>query len=48
MVDYVLGSFHPDEFDALEESLRDASVVVEGWISGGYDEAKNIISTFNN
>jgi peptidyl-tRNA hydrolase, PTH1 family len=46
MVDYVLGSFHPDEFDALEESLKDASEVVEGWISGGYKEAQNIISTF--
>ena len=44
MVNYVLDTFHHEEFELFEESLSNASEVVEAWISGGYDRAYNIIS----
>ncbi len=44
MVNYVLDTFHHEEFELFGESLSNASEVVEAWISGGYDRAYNIIS----
>ncbi len=47
MVEYVLGSFHPDEFVLLEDSLKNAANVVEAWIHGGFEDAQNIVTTLN-
>ena len=44
IVNYVLNTFHHEEYELFEESLRNASEVVEAWISGGYDRAYTIIS----
>ena len=44
IVNYVLDTFHHEEYELFEESLRNASEVVEAWISGGYDRAYTIIS----
>ncbi|MFC1561337.1 aminoacyl-tRNA hydrolase, partial [Candidatus Latescibacterota bacterium] len=44
MVNYVLDTFRPEEFELFEKALCDASEVVEAWISGGYDRAYTIIS----
>ena len=47
IVNYVLSSFSPEEWELLEKSLSEASEVVEGWITGGYESAQNIISRIN-
>jgi PTH1 family peptidyl-tRNA hydrolase len=47
MVEYVLGSFHPDDFVLLEDALKNAGEVVETWIHRGYEEALNNVSTLN-
>ncbi len=47
MVDYVLSSFRPEEWELLEKSLLLASEVVESWITGGYESAQNRISQIN-
>ena len=44
MVNYVLSSFRPEEWELLEKSLSQASEVVEGWITGGYESAQNTMS----
>lgn len=44
MIDYVLGTFRPEEFERYEQSLQDASNVVEAWITGGYENANIAVS----
>ncbi|MFC1607403.1 aminoacyl-tRNA hydrolase, partial [Candidatus Latescibacterota bacterium] len=44
MVGHVLGSFKPEEIEALHASLENASNIIEAWIHGGYTEAQNAVS----
>ena len=44
MKKYVLGSFSPGEKEILERPLSFASMVVGGWIAGGFVNAQNVIS----
>jgi peptidyl-tRNA hydrolase, PTH1 family len=39
MVDYVLGTFRPDELDGFVKSLEISAAVVETWVVGGFDNA---------
>jgi len=41
MVEYVLGTFRPDEWDEFTRSLENAAEVVEAWVDGGFDQAQN-------
>jgi len=47
MVNYVLSTFLPEEFELFEKALSDASGVVEEWVIGGYDNARNITNNLN-
>lgn len=44
MVDYVLSSFRPEEFEMLNQSIVCASRCVEAWITGGIERAKEELS----
>ena len=44
MIDYVLGTFRPEEYEPFKRSLKDASLVVQAWITGGYEKANNAVS----
>ncbi len=46
MVDYVLGTFRPDEYEPLDDSLVLAAKCVEGWIAGGMERARHELSKF--
>ena len=47
MVEYVLNTFRPEEWDSLEESLEKSSEVIESWIIDGYENAQNTVSRLN-
>ena len=40
MVDYVLGTFRPDEYEPLSDSLVLAAKCVEAWVAGGMERAR--------
>jgi len=44
MVEYVLGSFRPGEYEALQNSVNRASQCVEAWLSGGIERAREELS----
>ncbi len=44
MVDYVLSTFLPEEFQIFKKSLYTASKVVEEWIKSGFTIASNVLS----
>ena len=44
MVDHVLGTFRPEEYEALEPALGNAARIVEAWVSGGMDYAQQMYS----
>ncbi|MFC1692307.1 aminoacyl-tRNA hydrolase [Candidatus Latescibacterota bacterium] len=44
LVEYVLGSFVPEEFELLNKSLKAASTVVEAFILEGFDSAQSVIA----
>ena len=44
MIEFVLGSFKPDELPALHTSLAQSFSVVEAWITGGFEKANTVIS----
>jgi len=44
MVDYVLGSFRPEEIEPLNYSLNIASKCIESWIAGGMARARDELS----
>jgi peptidyl-tRNA hydrolase, PTH1 family len=43
MVDYVLGTFRPDEWEGFMKSLEIAAPVVENWVSGGFENARSTL-----
>jgi len=45
MVDYVLGSFRPEEWEPVRISLEKAAGIVGAWITGGFDKAQQMVST---
>ncbi len=45
MVEYVLGSFRPEEREPLEKSLHIAALVVKAWITGGMSGAQAELSS---
>lgn len=47
MVEYVLGSFRPEEHEPLEKSLHIAAQVIEAWIAGGMSGAQTALSNAN-
>lgn len=47
IVEYVLGTFRPEEFEPLEKSLNNASGIVEAWIDGGFESANVLLSQIN-
>ncbi len=44
LVNYVLGTFRPIEWNILDKSLSDAAVITEAWIQGGYENAQAALS----
>jgi len=44
MVEHVLNSFRPEEWEEFERSLYDAAEVLTAWVSGGYESAQERFS----
>ena len=43
MVEYVLGTFRPEEWEGFVKSLEIAAAVVETWVSGGFEKAHSAL-----
>ena len=46
MVDYVLGSFRPEEKEIISTTLEKASRIVGAFLTGGYIKARDTVSDF--
>jgi len=44
LIDYVLGSFRPEEWPVLNDTVNRAAHVVGAWVSAGYDHAHSLLS----
>ena len=44
LIDYVLGSFRPEEWPVFNDTVDHATHVVGTWVSAGYDHAHSLLS----
>jgi len=45
LVDCVLGSFRPDEYEELESAFKRSAPIIDRWVTGGIEKARQVLSS---